>query len=438
MQSDDDLPTTLSKWPFILCDVLLVATALAIAILGDWRLTNWQVGACVISVALGCGLFVLPYIVEYQVRVREESDDRSADLRIMRRHLIAAEAQLDASDARIESLSVAVQNLTLAQAEYTGEREAAAEKFASMQSEHAQQSTRMQALAQLLDSFKQELKLLTEQVTQFGDLQAQQATALDDLLKKVTTLQTSQQSPIEPVAIEKLQTELSELAVRVEAVAVSVEEQKADLAESESSATKKVRASRRRRNPEPRLLQRAIEQKQDASSEAVSRIIEAKSRPSPTKLDEDAPPQELQQTVLDGAVAAQSDPVVIPELSLSESNLTEATGERLEVEPTLFSESSVVEATPVHQRTKKTDTSVIASVFIGIGNKPYIRGSGAGLSWEVGIAMEFEEIGKWRWLTSVDFQEPIDIQIFRNDEDPDTCGQFSLQPGQVLELSPIF
>ena len=33
MQSDDDLQTTLSKWPFILGDLLLVATALAIAIL---------------------------------------------------------------------------------------------------------------------------------------------------------------------------------------------------------------------------------------------------------------------------------------------------------------------------------------------------------------------------------------------------------------------
>ena len=50
MQSDDDLQTTLSKWPFILGDVLLVATALAIAILGDWQLSTWQV----VSKISGC------------------------------------------------------------------------------------------------------------------------------------------------------------------------------------------------------------------------------------------------------------------------------------------------------------------------------------------------------------------------------------------------
>ena len=52
MQSDDDLQTTLSKWPFILGDVILVATALAIAILGDWQLSTWQVVSCVISVLI--------------------------------------------------------------------------------------------------------------------------------------------------------------------------------------------------------------------------------------------------------------------------------------------------------------------------------------------------------------------------------------------------
>jgi hypothetical protein len=52
--------------------------------------------------------------------------------------------------------------------------------------------------------------------------------------------------------------------------------------------------------------------------------------------------------------------------------------------------------------------------------------------------MEFEEIGKWRWLASVDLEESIEIQLFRNDEDPDTTGKHILEPGARLDLSPVF
>ena len=95
MQSDDDLQTTLSKWPFILGDVILVATALAIAMLGDWQLSTWQVVSCVISVALGAALFVLPYIIEFQVRLREEAEDRTADVRVLQRHIVSTQEQVE-------------------------------------------------------------------------------------------------------------------------------------------------------------------------------------------------------------------------------------------------------------------------------------------------------------------------------------------------------
>jgi len=89
-------------------------------------------------------------------------------------------------------------------------------------------------------------------------------------------------------------------------------------------------------------------------------------------------------------------------------------------------------------RTRKSDTAVIASVFIGIGNKPYVRGNGAGLNWERGVSMEFEEIGKWRWLAPADLEAPVELQLFRNDEDPDTAGTYTLEPGQQLDVSPVF
>ena len=43
-------------------------------------------------------------------------------------------------------------------------------------------------------------------------------------------------------------------------------------------------------------------------------------------------------------------------------------------------EEAVPEQAEKRVPTKKSDTAVIATVFIGIGNKPFLRGSGAGLT----------------------------------------------------------
>ena len=76
--------------------------------------------------------------------------------------------------------------------------------------------------------------------------------------------------------------------------------------------------------------------------------------------------------------------------------------------------------------------------MIGIGNKPFLRGSGGGLSWERGVPMDFEEIGKWRWIAPADLEEPVEVQVYRNDKDGDRKGRYTIEPGQKLEVSPVF
>jgi|GEM_PF-599781 len=82
-------------------------------------------------------------------------------------------------------------------------------------------------------------------------------------------------------------------------------------------------------------------------------------------------------------------------------------------------------------------TTVIAKVMIGIGNKPYVRGEGPGLSWEEGVPMNFLEIGKWAWSPSRK-NASVTIQIYRNDEDPDNSGKHEIKPGEKFELTPYF
>ena len=90
------------------------------------------------------------------------------------------------------------------------------------------------------------------------------------------------------------------------------------------------------------------------------------------------------------------------------------------------------------ENSKKSDlTSVIANVMIGIGNKPYLRGEGPGLSWDEGVPMNFIEIGKWAWSPSRK-NASLTIQVYRNDEDPDNNGKFEVKPGEKFELTPKF
>jgi hypothetical protein len=99
---------------------------------------------------------------------------------------------------------------------------------------------------------------------------------------------------------------------------------------------------------------------------------------------------------------------------------------------------SVSATKPLKARLKKGDTSITAEIFIGIGNKPYLRGSGAGLSWEQGSLMEFVEIGVWRWVAPEDFEEAIEVQVYRNDADQDLMGTYAVEPGAKLVMSPKF
>ena len=419
MQSDDDFQTTLSKWPFILGDVLLVATALAISILGDWQLSNWQVASCVISVALGAALFVLPYIVEFQVRLREEAEDRTADLRILQRRIVSAQDQVEAMVERMESFEAGLSNLVHAQQpDAAMPAQALEQKIDPLNKEQAEQSA--------------QLKVLAKQV---------EALAKSPDAKADTSSAQVVESPDPDMPAEEKVKEPEKVAP----VEVTPDE----------PTTKKKRAPRKPRSPEPSLLQRAIEQKQDKSSEAVSRIIESKSKKSPAEAvhadepTQGAPQPETEKSAKvnkakepspaaeEGEVKTET-PKVEKEVPESQDGATIPSPEDETAESEDMFGDVVPSKVKKRVRTKKSDSAVVASVFIGIGNKPFVRGSGAGLNWDKGIAMEFVEIGKWQWIPPAELKEPVELQLFRNDEDVDSTGKYTLEPGQQLDLSPVF
>ena len=104
--------------------------------------------------------------------------------------------------------------------------------------------------------------------------------------------------------------------------------------------------------------------------------------------------------------------------------------------PTLF---ALPESSGKARKTSKADTCVIVNSLIGIGNKPYLRGAGGGLSADKGVPMEYLEIGKWRYVFPPDLQYPIEFSVYKNDETRSDGGEvFKILPNEKLELNLRF
>ena len=111
------------------------------------------------------------------------------------------------------------------------------------------------------------------------------------------------------------------------------------------------------------------------------------------------------------------------------------------VDALLAGENNPEKVSPPVPKVEKVDknetTTVVANVMIGIGNKPYLRGEGPGLSWDEGVAMNFIEIGKWAWSPPRK-NASLTVQLYRNDQDPDQGGKIEVRPGERLEINPDF
>ena len=92
------------------------------------------------------------------------------------------------------------------------------------------------------------------------------------------------------------------------------------------------------------------------------------------------------------------------------------------------------------ERTISSDgaTRLIATAYIGIGNRLFIRGEGAGLSWDKGVPLQFVSIGKWRWETN-EASAPVRFKLYKNDEQEcSALGEQVLEPGHLQEMSAKF
>jgi hypothetical protein len=92
-------------------------------------------------------------------------------------------------------------------------------------------------------------------------------------------------------------------------------------------------------------------------------------------------------------------------------------------------------ATPT-RATTVSPTTIEAKIDVGFGNQLFLRGQGAGLSWERGIPLECVDSKTWR--LTVPAQEKLLFKVLLNDSIWSKGEDVVVTPGQRVEITPAF
>lgn len=187
-----------------------------------------------------------------------------------------------------------------------------------------------------------------------------------------------------------------------------------------------------------RMLDKAFQNSQSFSTrETVSRFIE-KNRQGDAPEESNGVEAPLEkQNISDIASSISMEDLEKSDTYREVSGGVSMYEEKMAREDTLFPEEELPQPRKP-QRIKSGDTAVVVNAFLGIGNVPYIRGNGAGLSMEKGAAMDLLEIGKYQWKSESAVAEPIKVSIWLNDETPSNLGELTLNPNETLDIDPTF
>ena len=441
MDNEQSSPSNLVKWPFFASAVFILGFVLYFALNRppDDPLDQWQLATCVLSSALACILIFLPYLLEkfLELALNPSADREEQLIQKIYFELKELRDDLGTLGVKVEKVPTLVEKIV---SESSGNDDAAFSEAVKLGGE--------------LEALRKEI----------GD----RFDALRKPLKEAIAPQPDVALSTIPDAIDDIRERIEETLTAVQAIKP---------AKRKASRKKEPEPEEPTTEPEPEPEKPAEpETEPPAEEEAQTETADETETPEeePSSAEGDEIPQEPEEEAVNEEPEPESDPSEEeePESDTSEpqeepetEELPEDDAEDTEEEPeqaeldlpdpaeTLRKVDAILEETnpdrpkkpkkdePEESVTETSDnggaTAVVAKVKIGIGNKPFLRGEGPGLSWEEGVPMNFVEIGKWAWSPS-DKDTPLVVQVYRNDEDPDPTGKHEVEPGQKLELSPDF
>jgi hypothetical protein len=86
---------------------------------------------------------------------------------------------------------------------------------------------------------------------------------------------------------------------------------------------------------------------------------------------------------------------------------------------------------------KGARVTIIAKIDVGFGNALFIRGDGAGLSWERGKLLGCASGDTWTLVLS-GVEEPFSFKFLVNDETWSADPNFEAAPGDTVTVTPVF
>lgn len=217
----------------------------------------------------------------------------------------------------------------------------------------------------------------------------------------------------------------------------AVEEQPSAAVEQPNAGVEQPNAAVEQHSQLVEQLSAGVEQPSAAVNQPGAAVENSNSEVASNSLAEDGQPASSGAVSSDSAPASKENEKGADFFESSDSllGLGESDNKKPDF-PTLF---ALPESSGKARKTSKADTCVIVNSLIGIGNKPYLRGAGGGLSADKGVPMEYLEIGKWRYVFPPDSQFPIEFSVYKNDETRSDGGEvFKILPNEKLELNLRF
>lgn len=86
---------------------------------------------------------------------------------------------------------------------------------------------------------------------------------------------------------------------------------------------------------------------------------------------------------------------------------------------------------------KAITTTISAHLDVGFGNLLYVRGDGAGLSWDKGVLMECVADDRWT-VVLPESGRPIVFKFLLNDQNWSSGEDYTAVPGVTAVFTPIF
>lgn len=443
---NDDAPDGVTKWPFYLSALFILALVLGFAYLHlqeNNTLDQWQITTCVLASALASILVFIPHLLDRFLYLVFDPANRKDEELHRKTYFDIKEMRGD-----LESLAVKIDKVPSVVDKILSESLAKGEDANSS----------IDKLAGDLEETKDEL------IEKLGQLQelSEQSPLLpepDPGIAKANESIGKLESSLKGLSgqLEKLQETVDQLPTAFpEPVASSVPEPESPESEGEEEpedeSTEEIPEET---ELEPETSEDGIEaEKEELSDETEEEEADDQENDeTETLAEEEEPDPAAEEPEEEDPVEEEKDPIPPEAVKAEEAEEDEGQSGELELdlpdpEETLRKVDALLagedesddpepDAKEKPKSSKSGSTSVVANVMIGIGNKPYLRGEGAGLSWDEGVPMNFIEIGKWAW-TPTRKNAALTVQVYRNDEDPDKGGKIEVKSGEEIEITPDF